>query len=279
MNFNFSDNINDFLKIIAKNAQAQSKRVFFVGGIVRDKILGVDTFDIDLLFEGNAIEFAKKLPPEIQIKSLHKDFCTAKVVYQNIEIDIASSRTENYPYSGCLPVLDEVGVAIEKDVLRRDFSVNSLYAQIKLIGNELKFELIDLVNGLEGIENKTLKVLHKKSYIDDPTRIIRGLGFKHRFGFDFSQVDKDLIANYLSKIDYSNMSHDRNLKVFKKVLELKFQDEIFKEIINKKYYKLINPDELNLSFKKIEEITKTFDLSIKQKAEFYFELLMAFCCS
>ena len=125
MKFIFNDKLNNFLKIITKNAQKQNIRVFFVGGIVRDYLLNAKTLDLDLLVEGNAIEFAKSLPDEISINSIHKDFCTVKVGYQDLEIDIASSRTESYPYSGCLPVVDEVGVSIEKDVLRRDFSVNS----------------------------------------------------------------------------------------------------------------------------------------------------------
>ena len=226
MNFKFDEKINNFLKIIAKNAQAQNKRVFFVGGIVRDNIINVDTSDIDILFEGNAIEFAKSLNDDIEIKSIHQDFCTVKVIYQNLEIDIASSRTEKYPYSGCLPVLDEVGVTIEKDVLKRDFSVNSLYAQILLKDDELSFELVDLVNGVEDIKNKTLRVLHNRSYIDDPTRILRGIGFKYRFGFDFSENDIKLIQNYLSDIDYSNMSIDRVEKVLRKLFQLEHLLEI-----------------------------------------------------
>ena len=175
MEFKFDKRIENFLKIILKNAQKIGLRVFFVGGIVRDNILNIKTSDIDILVLGNAIEFAKKLPDEIKIASFHKDFCTVKVEYDNLQIDIASSRTELYPYSGCLPVLDSVGVSLEDDVLRRDFTVNSLYCELKLVNNVITYELIDLINGLADIKNKTLKVLHKKSYIDDPTRILRGL--------------------------------------------------------------------------------------------------------
>ena len=137
MNFKFSEKINNFLKIILKNALSQNIRVFFVGGIVRDNILNIPTFDIDLLITDNAIEFAKKLPQEVKINSIHKDFCTAKIQYDNIEIDIASSRSENYPHSGCLPVLNEIGIPIEKDVLRRDFSINSIYCELTLENNNI----------------------------------------------------------------------------------------------------------------------------------------------
>ena len=273
MNFNFDEKINNFLKIIAKNAQAQNKRVFFVGGIVRDNILNVDTFDIDILFEGNAIEFAKSLNDDIEIKSIHQDFCTVKVIYQNLEIDIASSRTEKYPYSGCLPVLDEVGVTIEKDVLRRDFSVNSLYAQILLKDDELSFELVDLVGGIDDIKSKTLRVLHNRSYIDDPTRILRGVGFKYRFDFDFSKNDINLIQNYLSNIDYSNMSIDRVEKVLKKLFELEQQDDIFNYIAINNLHSIFNSSSVNIDCSLISKIISDFNLNLYQKAELYMQIL------
>ena len=273
MEFKFDKRIENFLKIILKNAQKIGLRVFFVGGIVRDNILNIKTSDIDILVLGNAIEFAKNLPDEIKVASIHKDFCTAKVEYEDIQIDIASSRTELYPYSGCLPVLDSVGVCLEDDVLRRDFTVNSLYCELKLIDNEIIYELIDLVNGLVDIKNKILKVLHNKSYIDDPTRILRGLDFKYRFGFDFSKNDKKLICEYLNNINYENMSKDRVLKVLRKILKFDFQDEIFREIIENKYYKIIQKKSLELDFDKIYSINKGFNLNHSQICDFYLLLI------
>lgn len=270
MNFNFSEKINNFLKIILKNAQEQNLRVFFVGGIVRDRILNIETKDIDLLLLGNAIEFSKKLPEIIKIKSIHKDFATVKLQYGNIEIDIASSRSEKYPYSGCLPVVEEVGVSLEQDVKRRDFTVNSLYCELKYKNDKIEYDLIDLVDGFNDIKNKTLKVLHNNSYIDDPTRILRGLGFKYRFNFEFSYKDEQLINQYLNNIDYSNMSFDRTLKVFRYVLNNDFCDEIFKEIVDKRYYKLINSDILNVNFEKINKIK----LDLDDKMQFYIDVML-----
>lgn len=273
MDFNFSKNTNNFLKIILKNALKQNLRVFFVGGIVRDKILNIPTLDIDLLILGNAIEFSKSLPSKIKIKSIHKDFCTVKLSYCDIEIDIASSRDEIYPYSGCLPEIKNVGVDLKKDVLRRDFTINSLYCELKLINDEIKYEFIDLIDGLKDIQNKTLRVLHNKSYIDDPTRIIRGLGFKYRFNFDFSKEDKILINQYLNNIDYSNTSIDRNKKVIKHILNTSFQKEIFAELVEKKYCKIINNNDLAVDFNLIDEIFEKFKLDMIFMSEFYLKIL------
>ena len=250
-----------------------NKRVFFVGGIVRDNILKIPTFGIDLLLIGNAIEFSKSLPPTIKIKSIHEDFCTVKLEYEGIEIDIASSRSEKYLYSGCLPVLDKVGVELEEDVKRRDFTINSLYCELKFENNKINYNFIDLIDGLKDLQNKTLKVLHNKSYIDDPTRIIRGLNFKYRFGFDFSENDKILISEYLNNISYTNMSIDRNIKVIKKTLNSKNQSEIFKELTQKKYYKIINPEEIYFDYNLISNIFNMFSLDMLTMSELYIKIL------
>ena len=66
----------------------RDKNLFYIGGVVRDKLLGKDSFDIDLTYAGNAIEFAKNLP-EAQILQINKPFGTVKIQFENEEIDIA----------------------------------------------------------------------------------------------------------------------------------------------------------------------------------------------
>ena len=273
MIFELNDNLNSFLKIILKNAQEQNLRVFFVGGIVRDNLLGISTKDIDLLLLGDAILFSQKLPECIDIKSIHKDFATVKLSYNGIDIDIASSRLEKYPYSGVLPVVEKVGVGLNQDVLRRDFTLNSLYCELKLLNDNIDFTLIDMVNGVEDLKAGVLRSLHNKSYIDDPTRIIRGVEFKYRFNFMFSFEDEKMIENYLGQIDYANMSMDRNFKVIKRALSTRFADEIFKEIILKKYYKIVQKQELYIDFSLINKIFEKIHLNKEQKAQFYILML------
>jgi len=268
MYFNFDNNINEFLKIIIKTAQVHDINVYFVGGMVRDNLLNKPISDIDLIIDKNALDFIEYLPSEIKVKSVHKDFYTAKVEYNNQIIDIASTREEHYPNSGCLPVIDKTGVDIKKDYTRRDFTINSMYCKLTLQNNNICYELIDYTNGLNDIKNKTLRVLHNKSYIDDPTRILRGVNFKYRFGFDFSPKDKQLINNYLDKPDITNASYDRIISVFKHILSNEHKDKIFKDIIFNKYYKIINNSELDVNFDLIKKI------DIKNKAEFYLKILI-----
>lgn len=266
MKLNFSSNINDFLKIIVKCAYDNNINVYFVGGLVRDCFLNKPISDIDLIVDYNAIEFVKLLPSDITIKSIHEDFYTAKVEYRNLEVDIASTRIEHYPFSGCLPKVDNIGVNIEKDYIRRDFTINSMYLKIDIIDNDLSYKLIDFTDGVDDIKNKTLKVLHNKSYIDDPTRILRGVNFKHRFNFDFSASDKVLINEYLKNPDIKNASYDRFISVFKHILSNEHSKEIFRDIILNKYYKIINTKDLTIDF----DFISTIDTS----AEFYIKVLL-----
>ena len=264
------NDFKEFLQIVYNCAKNSCLRLFIVGGAVRDYYLNYPVKDFDLILEGNAIEFSDNLPSDIKIKSVHKDFGTVKLIFKNKVFDLASTRSESYPYSGCLPVVDKLGVNIENDVKRRDFTINSMYFEIL---DNLEFNLIDLVNGLSDIKEKKLKVLHNNSYIDDPTRIFRGLAFKYRFGFDFTNNDNQLIENYLNNIDYSNMSTDRLFSVFKISLNYPFGYDLFKEIILNKYYKILTKDTLTFDFAIIDEIIEKFNFDYLKLPDFFEKLI------
>ncbi len=272
MQFNFDIKTEKFLKLILKNALNQKIRVFFVGGAVRDNLLGAPIKDVDLIVLGNAIDFCSKIS-ELNIKSIHKDFYTVKVSFENKIYDIASTRTEKYPYSGCLPVVDEVGVELERDVKRRDFTVNSLYCELNLFGDEIRYSLIDLIGGCCDLKNKKLCVLHNRSYIDDPTRILRGLGFKYRFNFDFSIDDYKLINEYLKNPIRDNMSVSRVEEVFKKIFRFNFALPLFREVLEKKYYRILFDVDSCVNLGKVEKIISEFQLNEKDVSEFLFLLL------
>ena len=74
----------------------KNKNLFYIGGVVRDEILGKESFDIDLTYAGNAIEFAKTIP-DAEIIQINEPFGTVRIKLDNEEIDIASTRSENYP--------------------------------------------------------------------------------------------------------------------------------------------------------------------------------------
>ena len=124
----------------------KDKNLYYVGGIVRDEILGIPSFDVDFCYEGNAIEFAQNL----NIIKSNPDFGTVRVQSEAGEIDIASTRTETYPKAGHMPVVKEIGCSLKEDLKRRDFTINALAK------NTLNNKIIDYFNGLDDIKNKKL---------------------------------------------------------------------------------------------------------------------------
>ena len=161
------------------------KNLYYIGGIVRDEILGLPSFDIDLCYEGNAIEFSKNF----KIIKTNPNFGTVRILYKGQEIDIASTRTESYPHQGHLPLVDKIGCALKDDLARRDFTINAMAK------NTISNEIIDYFDGLTDIKNKQLRVLHDKSFIEDPSRILRGLKFSVRFGFELEKNTRILQDN------------------------------------------------------------------------------------
>ncbi len=183
----------------AEIADDMKIKIYLIGGIVRDLILQEKIVDVDLLIEGNAVEFVKSLAAKTgcTILSVNDTLGTAKVTFgPKLEIDFASTRIEEYPKGGFLPIVKEIGCSLEEDAKRRDFSINCLAVSLN---NENMFKLIDPLKGLEALDNKELSVLHEKSFIDDPSRIIRGLRFIVRHGFHLSKDTLALQNDYLSK--------------------------------------------------------------------------------
>lgn len=241
--FKFNKEIESIFKAVAQNACDMGISAYFVGGMVRDVLMGIEIKDIDILIEGSAIDFVQKFADkftnlDIVIKSVHEAFDTAKTVINGIEIDFASTREEDYPFSGCLPVVKNIGCPVEEDLKRRDFAVNAIAAKLCLQNDELNYEIIDPYNGNGDIKQKTLRILHNKSYIDDPTRILRGIDFMLRFGFDFSDGDKTLINEYLKFPDREGLSLDRVKLTLKKLFSGANAKDAYKYILENKICKI-----------------------------------------
>ena len=207
----------------------KDENLYYVGGVVRDELLNVPSFDTDFCYEGNAIKFAEK--KELNIIKTNPDFGTVRVIYDSKEMDIASTRTETYPRKGHLPHVENIGCKLKEDLVRRDFTVNAI-AKRTTDG-----EIIDFFNGIKDIQNKKLRVLHENSFIDDPTRIIRGLKFSVRFNFELSNITKELQNKYLDNINY-DMSYHRIRKELIETFNLN-SAEAYDKFIKQGIYKLL----------------------------------------
>src|SRR3990170_6461077 len=170
---------------------------YAVGGFVRDLLLGFKNYDIDIVIEGDGIAFAENVAATTgaRVKS-HQRFGTAVIIFPDgFKIDVATARTEYYEYPTALPKV-EVS-SIKKDLYRRDFTINTL--AIKLNKKDFGF-LTDFFGGQRDIKDKTIRVLHNLSFIEDPTRIYRAIRFEQRFGFRIGRHTQNLIKS-ATKID------------------------------------------------------------------------------
>ena len=211
--------------------ELKDKKLYYVGGVVRDEILGVKSIDTDYCYEGNAIEFGLKNFNEHVIKT-NPDFGTIRLRLDGKDIDIASTREEVYPKAGHLPVVKNIGCSLEADLRRRDFTINAIAK------NTLTGELVDIYDGVSDIKSGILRVLHDNSFNDDPTRIIRALKFSVRFGFELEEKTKMLQEEYLAHINY-DMSYHRLKKELTETFNLN-NGIAFDKFISQGIYKLLN---------------------------------------
>ena len=166
-------------------AEREHVRVYVVGGFVRDLLLDIPNLDLDMVVEGDGIRFAKALAQRYQARvTTHDRFGTATITLADGQsLDVATARTESYESPAALPTVRRS--SIKEDLRRRDFTINTLAIRL----NAPHFgELVDLHNGLRDLQNKTIRVLHGLSFIDDPTRVFRAIRLEQRLGF---QLDRD----------------------------------------------------------------------------------------
>jgi tRNA nucleotidyltransferase (CCA-adding enzyme) len=143
--------------------------VWIVGGAVRDALLGVEPREIDLVVEGDAVALAQRLGV---VDAVHDRFGTATVEGN----DLTTARTETYAAPGALPDV-ALGASVERDLARRDFTVNALAVRLA------DGEGAAWPGALEDLGTGRLRVLHERSFLDDPTRLLRMARYAARLGF------------------------------------------------------------------------------------------------
>ncbi|MEW6009234.1 MAG: hypothetical protein AB1629_06345 [Candidatus Omnitrophota bacterium] len=218
------------IKLIGELADKESLRACLVGGFVRDVFLKIRNFDIDVIVEKDGIRFAGLISKILKGRLLgHSRFKTAVVSFGNFKIDVATFRKEEYPYPGSLPVVSSG--SLSDDLARRDFSINAMAVSINK--NDFGF-VFDYFLGLNDLKRKQLRVLHDKSFIDDPLRILRLARFKTRFGFSVEPVTLSLIKQAKKQKSLENMQkhriRDELILIFKEARPekpLKYLDNIY----------------------------------------------------
>ena len=184
------ENLVNELKNIGKFAKELGYRVYLVGGIVRDIVMGRENLDIDIIVEGNAIKLVKEYAKEKNYKyGIYGEFLTAQLFLNDgTKIDFATARTELYSHPGAYPKVKRA--TLKEDLYRRDFTINTL--AIELTDGDFG-NLIDYFNALKDIREGMIRVLKQLSFIEDPIRIFRALRFAGRFNFKLGKTTEKLL--------------------------------------------------------------------------------------
>lgn len=170
------------LELVREVAAEKGLRPFLVGGPVRDLLLGRnDVVDVDLTLEEGGSTLARALSKRVggRLRSFPQ-FLTYKVTAADLpEIDIATARKERYRAPGALPTV--TAGRLKDDLLRRDFSINAMALDL------MAGELVDPAGGRQDLAARAIRVLHNRSFVDDPTRVFRAIRLCVRLGFTLEE--------------------------------------------------------------------------------------------
>ncbi len=211
--------------------------VFIVGGFVRDLILRKKNFDFDFVVTHDGISFAMKLASALNGKCIkHEKFKTALVVLKDgTRLDIATSRYEFYEAPGALPKVTKGH--LYHDLYRRDFTINAMAISL----NKADFgHLVDYFGGKKDLKEKTIRVLHSLSFVDDPTRLIRAIRFKNRFKFKIGKTTASLMKAAVSNKSYKNISGFRFLKEIKVLFSQENASIVFNDLEKYKVFHFVD---------------------------------------
>ena len=208
-------------KAISELSDETKINAFLVGGCVRDLMLNPleEAIDVDIMVEGNGIDFAKKLAKKINVRKIvpFEKFATAKIPYTEFEIEVASARLEKYEESSRNP--SEVVISkIDDDLLRRDFTVNAMAVSL----NKDNFgEFFDPFNGMEDLSNKILRTPldADTTFSDDPLRMMRAAYFSSKLSLEIDPICLKSIKKNAERITI--VSQERKTNELFKILGTK----------------------------------------------------------
>jgi len=185
--------------------------VALIGGAVRDLLLGRAPRELDLVVDGAADAFAGELAGALAVlagrpprATGHERFGTAIVEWAGGRVDVAARRAESYPSAGALPEV-RAGT-IEEDLARRDFTVNAIAVPL---GGRRAGELLYAEHALEDLREGRLRVLHERSFLDDPTRLLRLARYCARLGFAAERRTGELAREALATRALDTVSRAR----------------------------------------------------------------------
>lgn len=191
------------IDIVKEVAIEKDCHPYLVGGPVRDILLGRLSIDVDLTLETGGSTLARAIAKRIdgRVRSFPQ-FLTYKVTAPEFpEIDIATARKERYRHPGALPAV--TAGRLKDDLLRRDFSINAIALDL------LDGTMHDPAEGVADIERRVVRVLHARSFIDDPTRIFRAIRLAVRLGFSLDEPSERQMSEAIAGGAMTTVSKER----------------------------------------------------------------------
>jgi len=218
--------------------QNSDYHAYLVGGCVRDLIMGRDFFDVDIAIEGNIVKSLEEMNRQIKGRTiLHRDFGTGSIITENYRIDFCHTRREKYPAPAKLPKV--YFATIYDDIKRRDFTINAI--AISISRGDFG-EILDPFNGLRDIKNRIIRILYKKSFIDDPTRIFRALRYKNRFDFQLEKETEQLLSEAVNKGMINFLTGQRILNEIKLIFAEKTYQKTLSDLSRFNIFKIDKKD-------------------------------------
>jgi len=209
------------MRAIGVIANHQGQHLYLVGGIVRDLLLERETFDLDLVVEGDAVGLAQQLAGIAQGKlTTHPRFKTANLRWNEWSIDLATSRSETYERPGALPSVKPS--SLTDDLFRRDFTVNAMAIRLNPGGYG---DLVDHYGGRADLDRSLIRILHENSFVDDATRIWRALRYEQRLDFRLESETLRLLSRDIAMLD--TISGDRTRHELELVLKEVYPEKVF----------------------------------------------------
>jgi len=253
----FGEPVVETLRMLGRRAHEVDVGAFLVGGCVRDLLLGEEIRDIDILIEGDAISFARSLGDQVTRLRKHDRFGTASITLKNgLGIDLASARRESYEHPAALPDVEHASV--REDLHRRDFTINAMAVSI---GPDDFGLLLDFFGGLQDLHDRLIRVLHSRSFVDDPTRVLRAIRLEKRLGFRMEAATESLARDSATEKAFRRLSGQRFRDELIAILEDRAPAEAVRRMTELDVLRLLHPalsaDEDTLSL--IQRCEEVFD--------------------
>jgi tRNA nucleotidyltransferase (CCA-adding enzyme) len=177
----FTPEVRDVLRRIGQKAQKMGMKAYIVGGAVRDILKDERNIDLDISVEGDAETLVRSWNEPGCRGTIHGRYKTGTIAFPDgLKVDIATARREFYEYAAAMPEVSSD--SLKQDLARRDFSVNSMAVSLS---DEDWGTLVDFYGGRRDLKDGILRILHNLSFVEDPSRILRGVRLEQRLDLEF----------------------------------------------------------------------------------------------